>query len=98
MVGRILRTVGWFDEKMPQEDLGKVELTTVVTEIEAVLNSRPLTYVYSDIEDGPPLTPSHFLCGHRLITVPHLQNQSSVDSDYQPGSDTKQLKKRAQYH
>ena len=78
--------------------LNMIELTTVGTEIEAVLNSRPLTYVYSDIEDGPPLTPSHFLCGHRLITVPHLQNQSSVDSDYQPGSDTKQLKKRAQYH
>lgn len=75
-----------------------IELTTIVTEVEAVLNSRPLTYVYSDIEDGPPLTPSHFLCGHRLITVPLLQTKSSVDPDYQPDEDSRQLKTRAKYH
>ena len=34
------------------------ELLTVVTEVEGVLNSRPLTYVSSeDVEE--PLTPSH---------------------------------------
>ena len=40
------------------------ELFTVMTEVEAVLNSRPLTYVYSeDIET--PLTPSHLVMGKR---------------------------------
>jgi len=34
------------------------ELLTVFTEVEGVLNSRPLTYVYSD-EVEEPLTPSH---------------------------------------
>lgn len=35
------------------------ELLTVLTEVEGVLNSRPLTYVYSDITDQEPLTPGH---------------------------------------
>ena len=38
------------------------ELTTILVEVEAVLNSRPLTYLYSDdVEE--PLTPSHLVIG-----------------------------------
>ena len=48
------------------------DIVTMVTEVEAVLNSRPLTYLYPDIEDNPPLTPMHFLCGYRLTTLPNL--------------------------
>ena len=45
------------------------ELQTVLVEIEATLNSRPLTFVSSgDIEE--PLTPSHLLCGRRLLDMP----------------------------
>ena len=47
-----------------------IELNTILIEVEAVLNSRPLTYPYVDINDASPLTPSHFLCGHRLLTLP----------------------------
>ena len=36
------------------------QLVTLLTEIEAILNSRPLTYVYEDFESGFTLTPSHF--------------------------------------
>ncbi|XP_014836152.1 PREDICTED: uncharacterized protein LOC106914091 [Poecilia mexicana] len=46
------------------------ELTTVLTEVEAVLNSRPLSYVTSDALEPQPLTPSHFLVGKRLTSLP----------------------------
>jgi hypothetical protein len=47
------------------------ELNTILVEIEAGLNDRPLTYVYSDSDDLPPLTPSHFLHGRPITTVPY---------------------------
>ena len=48
------------------------ELVTVIAEIEAVVNSRPLSYVAaSDMEE--PLTPSHLLVGRRILNLPdHL--------------------------
>ena len=56
------------------------ELSTTLVEVEAVLNSRPLTYVYDEFEE--PLTPSHLVIGRRIlsmqsknysINVPHTQ-------------------------
>ena len=37
------------------------ELCAVVTEVESVLNDRPLTLISSDVNDETPLTPSHLL-------------------------------------
>ena len=56
------------------------ELSTLVTEIEAVLNSRPLTYVsMDDLEE--PLTPSHLLLGYRILSLPDppLSDEPSYD-------------------
>ena len=45
------------------------ELLTVVTEVEAVFNLRPLTYVSSeDVEE--PLTPSHLILGYQVMSLP----------------------------
>ena len=74
--------------------LNAVELQTILTEIEATLNSRSLTYPYTDINDGPPLTPSHFLCGHKLLTLPDTEE----DSDHIPQESAKELTRRAKYH
>ena len=48
------------------------ELATILTEIESVINSRPLTYTYDD-SDGIsyPLTPSQLINGWNLSNVPN---------------------------
>ena len=47
------------------------ELLTIINEIEAVVNSRPLCYLYSDDVDQV-LTSSHLLTGKRLISTNRL--------------------------
>ncbi|XP_043463977.1 uncharacterized protein LOC122499595 [Leptopilina heterotoma] len=46
------------------------ELITFTTEIEAILNSRPITPLSSDPNDLRSLSPSHFLIGDSLMSVP----------------------------
>ncbi|XP_037502495.1 uncharacterized protein LOC119376894 [Rhipicephalus sanguineus] len=46
------------------------ELTTVLYEVEAVINSRPLTFTYEDAREPEPLSPAHFLVGRKLTTLP----------------------------
>ncbi|XP_060586634.1 uncharacterized protein LOC132742285 [Ruditapes philippinarum] len=41
-------------------------LCTLVTEIECIINDRPLTYTYTKYEE--PLTPSHLLYGRRITS------------------------------
>ena len=47
------------------------ELCTLVKEIQAVLNDRPLTAINSDIHDLQPLTPNHLLLGFNITSLPH---------------------------
>lgn len=46
------------------------EMTTLLYQIEACLNSRPLCPVSDDVNDVSYLTPGHFLIGEAPITVP----------------------------
>ena len=63
------------------------ELLTVVTEVEAVLNSRPLTYVSSeDVEE--PLTPSHLMHGYRVMSLPDHSNVNLDDPDFYESPDS----------
>jgi len=65
-----------------------VTLQTVIAEVEATLNDRPLTYISDDNSDPEPLTPAHLLHGRRLVRLPHerstieeLNDPSYLDAD-----------------
>ena len=54
---------------MKNAQLNYEELITVLTKEEAVINSIPLTYLYSD-NVNQALTPAHLIYGKRLLTLP----------------------------
>jgi len=55
------------------------KLATLLVEVEAIINSRPLTYVGEDFESGFVLTPTHFLTGNRDAIPCCLDYCSDVD-------------------
>ena len=46
------------------------ELSTLLCQIECVLNSRPLCPLSEDAKDAEPLTPTHFAIGGKLDALP----------------------------
>ena len=61
--------------------LSRAELDTVLLEIEACINSRPLTVVSDDPESPSPLTPNHFLIGRGTgFQTRVLEDPASVDA------------------
>ena len=72
------------------------ELLTAVTEIEFVLNSRPISYVSSSDLDEP-LTPFHLLVGRRLSTLPDHICYRRAAEEFTTESSTVILNKRLRY-
>ena len=62
------------------------ELSTVVIEVEAVINSRPLSYVTAD-DMEQPLTPAHLLTGRRLLNLSDPICYQDTDDDFEVTSD-----------
>ena len=57
------------------------EVHTLISEVEHCLNSRPLTFVSDDLEEGTALTPAHLMFGHSRNCLPPL---NMVDVDLLP--------------
>lgn len=55
------------------------QFCTILTQIEAVLNSRPLYPSSDDPNDLSPITPSHFLIGASLESIPEPSLLSTPD-------------------
>ena len=63
---------GVFKKLVGQTVLNVEEFRTLVVASEQVVNSRPLTYLYDNINDGEPLTPAKLLHGYNLTDLPPL--------------------------
>ena len=88
-----------FRKTLGRASVTLIELQTLVVEIEATLNDRPITYVSSEIGDEEPLTPSHLLHGRRITSLPFdygITSEDLTDTDYGSSSDVgRQVKMQA---
>ena len=71
-------------------------LQTIIVEVEAHLNNRPLNYVSSELDDPDPLIPTHLLYGRYIVTQPHLPVEDELnDPDYKEKSTQTEMTRRA---
>ena len=61
----------------------------MITEVEAIINTCPLTYVYGDYLSGFTLTPAHFLTANLDVAIP-FNIDDCEDVDYQQKRDSAQ--------
>ena len=80
LIGLVNRSLRKAIEKLC---LSLEQLLTILKEVEAVINSRPLVYVEDDINSNMTLTSSHFLTLNPKIGIPTCDIDND-DSDFSP--------------
>ena len=64
------------------QSVSRIELETVLHEVEGIVNSRPLTFVGDEFDSGDVLTPAHFLIGRTsLLSKPSTPSSTTSDSN-----------------
>ncbi|XP_055589375.1 uncharacterized protein LOC129741652 [Uranotaenia lowii] len=76
-----------------EEPVSPEDFNTLLVQVEACLNSRPLTPCSDDPNDLDPLTPAHFLIGSSLQEVP---DENVLDVPFNRLSKCQQVQKRFQ--
>ena len=77
-----------------EDDLSYDKLSTVVLDVEAILNSQPLTCLNLD-DIVEPLTPSHLISGKRVLSFPI---DRSIDRRSRKSSPSFQQKRQISFH
>ncbi|ETN86948.1 hypothetical protein NECAME_05794 [Necator americanus] len=80
--------------KVRNRKLGLDGFAILAKECEAIFNSRPITYVYHDLDSGYPLRPTDFLRPFALLGSPRLQDENETDEEWSVGHITDSLHKR----
>ncbi|CAH2101847.1 unnamed protein product [Euphydryas editha] len=65
-----------------QQKLTYEQFSTLLTQIEACMNSRPLSPLSEDVEDLDYLTPGHFLTGGPTLSLPLNDPEDTRTLDY----------------
>lgn len=72
-------------------------LTTIITEIEATLNTRPLTYQESERDEFTCIRPIDFIQKNMEVTFPFENiNNNKTDAEYHPSAELTSLETRRQ--
>ena len=84
MIGKVKRCVR---KVIGRAKLSEDELRTILLEVGSTINTRPLTYLYEEL-DSEVLNPSHLLHGRRLYTLPVEITSNENGTLYQKGIGT----------
>ena len=82
MVGEVKRAMR---KSLGRNSVNLEQLRTLLPEISAIINSRPLMYVGAEWEGGVALTPANFLTLNAKLGLPPLEEIDENDPDYKYG-------------
>ena len=55
--------------------LSYIEFSTILYEVESLINARPITWLYNDPDEGTPISPSDLLHGKPFVQFPPLHEK-----------------------
>ena len=85
---RLVALVKWALRKSIQKlHLTYKQLLTLVTEVETIINTRPLTYVGGDFDSGISICPADFLSLNPKTGFPELQDDMN-DAEFEQKMNT----------